>query len=200
MDNRENQEQKSFAPAAYMRPQQTAAEQTAIIRKRSAAQALTAPVVYEPSGCELRTPSVKPVAFQDGGKGRAAHSVRRFIILSILLGVASGILLLVLHEQNQLLSGTDVSHYDEVGMTIHCLVWGGVLGLVYSMILSFFLSKVSDSLPLYAMLLFLPVLLFMLTPLLTIANELIKPVIYVLLYLAVLFIGLFFGFSFFCGG
>lgn len=174
-------------------------EQAKAAHRRSEEQALTAPAVYEPGGWDLCMPSVKSIEFRNAGNGRAAHSMGRFIFFSILLGIASGILLLVLHEQNQLLGGTDIGNYDEVGMTIHCLIWGGVLGLVYGLVISNFLRKVSDSLPLYAMLLFLPVLLFMITPLLAIVNELIKPIIYVLLYFAAVIIGLFFVSSFLCG-
>ena len=227
MDNRENQEQKSFtpaaepyvrprrsaaaraaamqaqqpaAPAAYMRPEQAAAEQTTAIRKRSAEQALTAPVVYEPAGRDLRMPSVKPVELKNEGKGFAARSKGRFIFISILLGVASGLFLLLLNDHNRLLFGSGVRSYGDVGMVAHCLIWGGVLGFVCALILSPIYRKLPSSMPIYAMLLFLPVLLYLLTPLMVQGTELVIALIGAAISLIGGAIGLFLVWTFLCGG
>lgn len=195
----QNPEQPAAAQAAYI-PQQADAMQAPAVRKRSAEQALTAPVVYEPSDRDLRMPSVKPVSFSSAGKGAAAHSTGRLIFFSILLGIVSGVLLLVLHEHNHILGRTDVTDYGEVGMTIHCLVWGGVLGFVYSMILSPFHKRLSSSMPIYAMLLFLPFLLYRLTPLLCMGNMLIIGLVEAVIGLIGAAIGLFLAWTFLCGG
>lgn len=189
---------QSVAQAAYM--QQVAAEQAPAVHKHTAEQTLTAPVVYDPSNRELRAPSVKPVSFSSAGKGIAARSRGRFNLFSILLGIASGILLYILHKQNHLLSGTIVTDYSTEFTAILCVLCGGALGLIGSLILFPIYKRLSSSLPVYATLLFLPVLLFYLMPLMIKGGQFIFTLIGVAIYIIVTGIVLFLAWASLCGG
>ena len=193
-------QQPAAVPAGYARPEQMGNMQAPAVRKRSSEQTLTAPVVYEPSGRELRAPSVKPVQFSDLGKGLASRSGTMFVLLSIVLGIASGIFLLWLNGNNGLLNGTDISEYGDGGMTAHCLIWGGILGLLYGLILTPIYHRLRSALPAYAALLFLPVLHFLLTPLMYAGTELIIALVGAVISLIGGAIGLFLVWTFLCGG
>lgn len=189
---------QSVAQAAHM--QQAAAEQAPAVHKHTAEQTLTAPVVYDPSNRELRAPSVKPVSFSNAGKGIAARSRGRFNLFSILLGFASGILLYILHKQNHLLSGTIVTDYSTEFTAILCVLCGGALGLIGSLILFPIYKRLSSSLPVYATLLFLPVLLFYLMPPMIKVGQFVFTLIGVAFYIIFIGIALFLTWTSLCGG
>lgn len=193
-------QQQAAVPTGYVRPDHMGDMQTPAVRKRSSEQVLTAPVVYEPSGRELRAPSVKPVQFSDLGNRIASRSAVVFVLISIVFGVASGIFLLWLNGNNSILNGTDISSYGDGGMTAHCLIWGGVLGLLFGLILTPIYHRLRSSLPAYAALLFLPVLHFLLTPLMYAGTELIIALVGAVISLIGAAFGLFIVWTFICGG
>ena len=166
MDNRDIKDFKNFKPAAepVVRQRQRPAAQAAAqmpadaapagqaeapmpVRKRSAERSLAAPIVYDPRRCELRSPSVSPVEFKDNTGGRGERSTGFLMFISIVAGIVSALLLIAINGENGLLNYTDATDFGEVGMVIHFLVWGGILGFVFSLLASFFYTRLSSALP-----------------------------------------------------
>ena len=85
-------------------------------------------------------------------------------------------------------------------MVFHCLIWGGILGFVCSLIYSIFFEKVSSVLPVYASMLYMPVLLFFLMPLMCMGTELVITIVSAILGLIAGIFGLFIAWTFLCGG
>ena len=159
---------------------------------------LAAPrTVYEPRRASLRTPSVKPVTFEDTVVGKVFRRNWVFILFSILIGIASGVLLLMLNEKNDLLSTIGAEGMEVV---FYCLGWGLGLGWLYGFLITRFYRKLSYVLPVYATLLYMPVLLFILLPLLIKFTLVILGIVGGLLYLTFIGFMLFWMWSYFCGG
>ena len=194
------------APAAPAAPMQAAyasaasAAQAPTVRKRSADRSLSEPITYEPRRDELRSPTVEPVVFQDPTRGLAERSGGLMMFISTLMGIASGILLLVLNDANGLLRGTGVTDFGDTGMVIHCLLWGGILGFVCSLIYSTFFEKLPSALPVYASMLYMPVLMYLLTPLMCLGTELVIGIVTFIIGLIGAGIALFLAWTFICGG
>ena len=63
---------------------------------------------------------------------------------------------------------------NRVRLAPHCLIWGGIIGALYGLCLSPLYTKLHNALPAYAMLLFFPTILFLLTaPLLALNSALL---------------------------
>ncbi|MBR5287538.1 MAG: hypothetical protein IKU34_02970, partial [Clostridia bacterium] len=180
---------------------QAGEEQAPAVRKRSADRSsLAAPIVYEPRRSELRSPSVKPLEFADERKGIGDRSTGVLLVISTLLGVASGGLLLFLNGQNGLLRGTGATQFGDTGMIFHCLIWGGILGLLVGLIMSIFYEKLPSTLPIYAAMLYMPVLMMLLMPLMCMGTELVIAIVSFILGLIGAAFALFIGYCFLCGG
>lgn len=191
--------QAPAAPAGFVPAQQPAPDQAPAVRNRAVQDALTAPVVYDPGDRELRMPSVEPVKLNAGGSGRGARSSGKFMVISILLGVLSGLFLFYLNEQNGLLSTTDFYHYEDFAKILHCVLWGGVFGLLFSLIFSRPYRRMGSVMPLFAVMLFFPLTLYLLMPLLCMGSALVVALIGAAISLIGAGIGLFLVYSFLCG-
>lgn len=186
------------AAAAFSQPLRDT--QAPTMRKRSAGRSLSAPIIYEPRRDELPTPTVAPVAFHESNRGLSERSAGVMMFISTLMGIASGILLLVLNDSNGLLRGTGVTDFGDTGMIIHCLLWGGILGFVCSLIYSIFYEKLPSALPVYASMLYMPVLMFFLMPLMCLGTELVIGIVTFIIGLIGAGIALFLAWTFICGG
>ncbi len=178
-------EQDGFAPAA---------------RKRTQERVLSAPVVFEPKGGELRTPSVKAAEFKELSASTGERSMGIYIVIAILMGIASGVFLLWNNGSSGILMQKGLQGYSDGGLIAFCLIWGGVLGLLYGLVLSFVHVNLPSGLPTYAALLFLPLLMLLLTPLMATAVELLIALVQAVLGLIGAGIGLFLVWTFVCGG
>lgn len=194
--------QAPAAPTAegYAQQQPTGDVQTPMRKRTIDRSSLAAPIVYEPQRRELLSPSVKPVLFKESGNGIGDRNTTAMVVISTLLGIASGGLLLFLNGQNGLLRGTNVTDFGDVGMVIHCLVWGGILGLLCGLLFSTVYEKLPSALPVYAAMLYMPVLMFVLTPLMCMGTELVIAIVGFILSLIGAGIALFIGWTFLCGG
>ena len=192
--------QAPAAPDGFIPVQQPAPDQAPAARTRVAQEALIAPVVYDPGDRELRMPSVSPVKLNAEGSGRGVRSAGRFTFFSILLGILSGLFLLYLHGQNGLLSGSEFHYYEDYAKVIHCVMWGGVFGLLFSLIFSRPYKNMNSAMPLYASMLFFPFALYLLTPLMCMGSELIVALVGAAISLIGAGIGLFLAWTFLCGG
>ncbi len=180
MDNRDIKDFKNFKPAAEPFVRQ---------RQRPAAQAAAQmPADAAPAGqAEAPMPMRK-------------RSTGFLMFICIVAGIVSALLLIAINGENGLLNHTDATDFGEVGMVIHFLVWGGILGFVFSLLASFFYTRLSSALPVYAAMLYLPFLLFVLTPLMCMGTELVIAIVGAIIGLIGAAIGLFLAWAFLCGG
>lgn len=136
--------------------------------RRTARRSLTKPDTANPSSYAYPSAKVKPLEFPAEEIVVPQRKLSRFIVIGIVWGVISGIILLILHGENNLMY--------RVGNAVapHCLIWGGIIGALYGLCLSPLYTKLHNALPAYAMLLFFPTILFLLTaPLLALNSALL---------------------------
>ena len=127
--------------------------------RRGTRQAPEKPVVYDPSSHDYPQPTVKPLELTKIEEPKLNRAMSLIVIYGVIFGMVAGAILLWLNSEygllRQYLSSSDV--------TAHCLGWGAVVGGVYGAILSPLYMKSKHVLPIFALFLFLPLILFFMT-------------------------------------
>lgn len=137
--------------------------------RRNSRRTLTKPDVASPASYAFPGNRVKPIEYPEEEMTVPNRNFVTFIIIGAVWGVISGILLLILDSENNLMYQLG----DSVGA--HCLIWGGIVGALYGLCLSPLYTKLHNALPAYALLLFFPTIFFLLTmPLMALSNALLE--------------------------
>ncbi|MBR6571404.1 MAG: hypothetical protein IKK75_13220 [Clostridia bacterium] len=164
---------------------------------RRRVQPLVRPVTYDPTVTSYDQPKVKPVSYEDEEKNKNHFLLLGFMVVGIVVGLLSGIVVRMIPNA---VNGMQYElYYGDGALTAHCLIYGAVLGALLSLILYPIYSKMKHVLPVYACLLFIPVLLFILTPVLGWLTEMVFAIIKVILGLLAAGVVLFIAYSWFCG-
>lgn len=137
--------------------------------RRSSRRTLTKPEVASPASYAYPGNKVKPIEYPEEEMTVPNRSFATFIFIGAVWGLISGVLLLILHAESNLMYQLG----DSVGA--HCLIWGGIVGALYGLCLSPLYTKLYNALPAYALLLFFPTILFLLTmPLMALSSALLE--------------------------
>lgn len=154
--------------------------------RRRHANTIECPVTYEPTSTSFYKPSVEPAVMPKKASQLHTVSIWAFVIVGALIGVVSGLFLSNAGNARYLVS------YPEAGVIAFFIIWGLLLGALMGLIANALYSAIKKSLPLFALLLFIPTVLCLLTsPLLVVTNlviELVKIVLAIVVVVIVLVI------------
>ena len=138
------------------------------ISRRNSRRTLTKPEVVSPASYAFPGNKVKPIEYPEEEMTVPNRNFVTFIIIGAVWGVISGIFLLILDSENNLM-------YQVGNAGAHCLIWGGIVGAMYGLCLSPLYTKLHNALPAYALLLFFPTIFFLLTiPLVALSHALLE--------------------------
>ncbi len=155
---------------------------------------LEKPETYGPASYNYPERSVKPIEIDRSKIEIPARSTGGIVGLGCLVGLASGIILIVQNSKSNILYSVGSG-----GVVVaHCLIWGVILGALLGLCLSPLYKKQQYIAPVLAPLLFLPTILYLLSTPLTMINMAVVAVVKFLIGLAVVVVLGFVAKAFFC--
>lgn len=156
--------------------------------RRRHANTIERPMTFEPTSTSFYKPSVEAAVMPGKSEQHLSLGFWTFLIVSVIVGLLSGIVLSGM--ENVQWQASSMSGYPSGGITAFYIVWGLLLGALFGVILNALYPVVKRGMPLFALLLFVPTVLFLLTsPLLVVTNlllELLKIVLAIVVIVVVI--------------
>ena len=172
--------------------------------KRRHTNELTKPEVYDPETIRYTKATVEKETFEIREREGSTITFSGMLITGGIVGAIFGLLLSLLGIGNlrerviDILSAGEFS-YIPITSAIFCVIWGAILGCLFGLILYGLCSKVKNKLPVYAALLFIPTVLYLLLTPLTFITQFLIQALLVLAGIAIAILGIVFVWNMFFG-
>ena len=158
--------------------------------RRRHANTIERPMTYEPTSTSFFKPSVDPVRITRASATEKTISRWVFIVIGAVLGLLSGLILTSVVDGR---GGHEAFHQSELiisgaGIPVFYIIWGLLVGAVFGLIMSLLYSAVKKGMPLFAAMLFIPTVLFLLTSPLAVLTNLLWQLLKIVLAIVVVII------------